>query len=84
MWALRESRRAEGGRAKFARSNLCCCTAAAPWILQSACYHFRTASPLLTLSVATGVVGAVDLVWTRRGCRARPLGGARGRFGAID
>jgi len=61
---------------------LCCCTAAAPWISRSACYHFRTASPLLALSVATGVVGAVDLVWMRRGRRARPLGwGARSVWG---
>jgi len=55
MWAWREPRRAERGRAKCARSNLCCCTAAAPWISRSACHHFRTASPLLALSVAGGV-----------------------------
>jgi len=62
MWAWREPRRAEGGRAKCARSNLCCCTAAAPWISRSACYQFRAASPLLALSVAAGVVGAVKSV----------------------
>jgi len=45
--------------------------------------YFRTASPLLALSVAAGVVGAVYLLWTRRGRRASPLGGARGRLGAI-
>jgi len=62
MWAWREPRRAEGGRAKCARSNLCCCTAAAPWISRSACYQFRAASPLLALSVAAGVAGAVNSV----------------------
>ena len=41
-------------------------------------------SPLLALSVASGVVGAVDLVWMRRGYRERPLGGVRGRFEAIN
>ena len=71
-----------GRSPKCARSNLCCCTAAAPWISRLACYHFRTASPLLALSVAAGVVSAVDLVWMRRGRRARPLeGGARSIWG---
>jgi len=51
-----------GRSPKCARSNLCCCTAAAPWISRSACRHFRTVSPLLALSVAAGVVGAVNLV----------------------
>jgi len=75
MCVWREPRRAEGSRAKCARSNFCCCTAAAPWISRSASHHFTTASSLLALSVAEGVVGAVDLVWLRQGRRARPLGG---------
>jgi len=81
---LEEVAAGRGWSRKVRKVNLCCCTAAAPWISRSACYHFRTVSPLLALSVDAGVVGAVDLVWTRRGRRARPLGGARGRFMAID